>query len=337
MRPLTMPVCAGTLRRMARLKVAGTLAVALVMSLAGPTWAVNPGDIVLTDQWHGLFFAEQTSGNLHHFGPPSTAVSEGLGGVATDASGNIYALLAYAGVVFRIDATSGQYTTVTSGGYLQYPNSICMLPGGDVLVTDHGSAGGVIRVNPGGAQTLLHPGPAYASTASGAGVVHVALPDPNRVVEPACRLYRIDPATGDTVRTSNTYFHCSCEMATEASGNLIITQPAYQSVQRVYPSLGGAVQVVSSGGQLVEPNGVTVEADGTIVVADVHGLPGCNPAGGPESCEGLLYRIDPVSGTQTVLSQDTAWRLGGIDVYRGPPATTPARKATWGRVKAIYR
>ena len=321
-----------------RLPFVNLAAVALALLLPAPAWAVDPGDIMVTDGWYGLFFTERVNGNVHHVGPPSAPVSQGLGAVATDASGNIYALLAYAGVVFRIDATSGQYTTVTSVGYLQYPSSICVLPGGNLLVTDTGPTGGVVGVDPvTGAQTLVYTGQAYAVTSSAGGVVHVAIPDPNRVVEPACNIYRLDPATGDTVRVSSSYVHCICQLATEGNGNLIITEPAVGSVLRVYPSQGGAVQTVSSGSPLVQPKGVTVEADGTIVVTDTHGLPACNPPGDPETCEGFLYRIDPVSGSKTVLAQSSYWRLGGIDVYRGPHADTPVRKMNWGRVKTLYR
>jgi len=312
----------------------GSLAVVIAVALAfAPTsaWAVDPGDIVVTDGWYGLFFAEHVSGNQHHFGPPSAPVSDGLGAVATDAGGNIYALLAYAGTVFRVDATTGAYSTVTSGGFLQYPRSLCLLPDGNLIVTDDGPTGGVVGVDVAtGVQTLIRPGRAYASTASVGGVVHVAIPDPNQVVEPACYLYRVDTTTGDSVRISNTHFHCQCSLATELNGNLIITQPSYHSVERVYPSAGGAVQQLSSGGQLVSPYGVAVEEDGTIVVTDAHGLPGCDPAGGPESCVGLLFRIDPNTGAQSVMSQGSYWRLGGIDVYRGGHADTPAKKVTWG-------
>ena len=321
-----------------KVRIAGAMVLALALGITRPVRAVDTGDIVLTDGWYGLYYAERVNGNLHHFGPPSAPVSQGLDGVATDASGNIYALLAYAGVVYRIDATTGEYSTVSSGVHLQYPRSLCVLPGGDLLVSESSPPGGVIRVVPAsGAQTLLYPGPAYAVTAKADGVVHVVLPDPNQVVEPACLVYRLDATTGDTVRVSNSRVHCICEMATEANGNLILTQPAAGKVLRVYPSLGGAVQILAAGGGLVEPNGVTVEADGTIVVTDAHGLPGCNPAGGPESCEGFLYRIDPVSGAQSVMSQGSRWRLGGIDIYRGPSVSTPTRRATWGSVKTTYR
>ena len=55
---------------------------------------------------------------------------------------NLYALLAYAGVVFKIDATTGAYSTVASAGYLQYPG--LPLPGGSPIVTDHGPTGAVV-------------------------------------------------------------------------------------------------------------------------------------------------------------------------------------------------
>jgi hypothetical protein len=322
----------------ARPGIVGSLAIALALALPTFAWAVDTGDIVTTDGWYGLFYAERVSGNQHHFGPPSAPVSQGLGAVATDANGNIYALLAYAGVVFKIDATTGAYSTVTSGGYLQYPGSLCLLPGGSLIVTDAGTPGAVVGVDAAtGVQTLIRPGQAYASTASASGVVHVAIPDPAQLVEPACYLYRLDTTTGDTVRISNTHFHCQCNLATETNGNLIITQPKAHSVERVYPLAGGAVQIVSSGGQLVSPTGVAVESDGTIVVTDAHGLPGCDPPGGPESCAGLLFRIDPATGAQSVMSQSSYWRLGGIDIYRGGHLDTPTHGVTWGRIKTLYR
>ena len=311
--------------------LSGFLALALVLVLPALARAVDSGDILLTDDWYGLIYAESASGNQHHVGPPSVVVAQGLGGVATDGIGNIYALLASAGEVFRIDATTGAYTTVSSGGYLQYPGSICLLPGGDLIVTDHGSPGGVVRVNPNsGAQTPLYTGYAAAATASGSGVLHVALLNAG-----ACYLYRMDTVTGDTVRVSNTPVSGTCTLATEGDGNLVVAQS--NQVKRVYPSLGGAVQLLSSGGQLAELHGVTVEGNGTIVVADAHATIACDPPGGPETCVGRLFRIDPVSGAQTLMSQSGYWRLGGIDVYRGPHADTPTRRATWGNLKTLYR
>jgi hypothetical protein len=324
--------------RLAPLRLAGLVALALACLLPVTARAIDPGDILLTDSWYGLFYAESATGHLHHVGPPSIAVQQGLGAVVSNAAGDLFALSANSSNVYRIDGTTGEYTTLTSGGSLQYPGALCLLPDDYLLVADHGPTGGVVRVHAlTGAQTPVYTGQVYAVTASAGGVVHVMLPDPNLLAQPAGRLYRLDPATGDTVRISNTHFYTGCGLATEADGNLVLTEPALHAVKRVYPGSGGAVQLLSSGGQLVEPLGVAVEANGVIVVTDAHGLPGCDPAGGPESCVGLLYRIDPATGTQTVLSQDSVWRLGGLDVYRGPHQDTPARTMTWGRVKTIYR
>ena len=82
---------------------------------------------------------------------------------------------------------------------------------------------------------------------------------------------------------------------------------------------------------------MTVEGNGTIVVADAHATIACDPPGGPETCMGRLFRIDPVTGAQTLMSQSGYWRLGGIDVYRGPHADTPTRRTTWGDLKTLYR
>lgn len=235
-------------------RLVGILAIMMVFAGSAPAWAVDTGDILATDGWHGLLYAERVNGNLHRFGS-SAAVADGLNGVVSDANGNIYALLAYAGEVFQVNAATGEYTTVTSGGFLAYPNAICLLPNGDLLVSDHGLSGGVVRVNPSSsAQTLAYNGQVYAVTASAGGVVHVVIPDPNRTVNPACRIYQLDP-----------------------------------------------------------------------------------PPGGPETCMGLLFRINPVTGAQTVISEDSYWRLGGIDIYRGPHVTTPTLGVTWGRIKTMYR
>ena len=311
--------------------VNGFLGLALVLVLPALARAVDPGDILFTDNWYGLIYAESISGNQHHVGPPSIVVAQGLGAVVTDGIGNIYALLASAGEVFKIDATTGAYATVSSGGYLQYPGSICLLPGGDLIVTDHGPTGGVVRVNPNsGVQTPLYLGYAAAATVSGSGVLHVALLNAG-----TCYLYRMDAATGDTVRVSSTPVSATCSLATDGDGNLIVAQS--NQVKRVYPSLGGAVQLLSSGGQLEELHGVTVEGNGTIVVSDAHATIACDPPGGPETCVGRLFRIDPVNGAQTLMSQGGYWRLGAIDVYRGPHADTPTKRVTWGNLKTLYR
>ncbi len=318
--------------RPTQLAAALLLVLALPPSAARPAHAVTHGDILVTDQAYGLFFDEFANGNIHHVGPPIAAYTQGLGSVASDGSGAIYATLAYAGAVYRVDAGSGDYITVATAGLMQYPNSIALLPGGGILVGD-GSAG-VIAIDPtSGAQTGVLTGlPAWGVTAGGSGIVHAVLS-----VTGGAFIFRIDPANGDTVRVSSTPVATPCQMATEASGDLILTQPASGRVERILVSAGGAVQTLAAGGLLHQPYGVTVALDGTIVVSDTQVSPSCGLPGGGAGCYGFLWRVDPGSGTVTMLWQGTPWNLEGIDVYRGPDALTPVRPVTWGSLKAGYR
>lgn len=116
---------------------------ALSIAIASAPRAMETGDILATDTWHVLFFVERVSGPFHHVGPASAPVSQGLIAVASEASGKVRAALPYAGVVYTIDAASGEYTSFASAGFLQYPRALPIPPGGDVIVADNA---GVIRL-----------------------------------------------------------------------------------------------------------------------------------------------------------------------------------------------
>jgi hypothetical protein len=128
----------------------------------------------------------------------------------------------------------------------------------------------------------------------------------------------------------------------DRTGNVLLTDGSAEYggtpiVWRINPVSGGAAQV-SAGGQFMNPSGVTVDANDGILVADYQHLNSCDPLDQPLTCPGALFRIDPVTGAQTLLSEKHYFSgPRGIAIYRGPGAARargashPLRSAAWMR------
>ena len=164
-----------------------------------------------------------------------------------------------AGGVIKVDPITGAQTTISSGGAFVDPVGIAIAPNGDIFVTDlnaFGGSGGVTRV---------------------------------------------DPVTGaQTPISSGGFFVDPFGIAIEANGQLVVTDVGSPAVIRVHP-ITGAQTLVSSGGNLSFPSGITVAPDGNLIVGDANAF-GSPPFNTPSNSGGAIFRVDPVTGAQTVIS-----------------------------------
>lgn len=344
MRRGTLHAGAMALRIVRHPRIAGCAALAMSMLALLPVSAraVNTGDLVVADisGKSGLVFVDHVTGAQHLLaGSPD---GHGYLDVTSNASGAVYAIGSGSPTVYSIDTVNGTSTLLTSGASLQSVRTIDFSVDGNLYVAQGGSAtGGVIRVDPGtGTQSVVMSGNVRALAIDPSGVGYIALVD--GAIAPAKHLYRLDLGTGQTVKISNTAFYDPLGLAVDMSGNIILTESGSLSgvpaVWRVDPATGAAA-IVSSGGQFMTPFGVTVETNGTIVIADDQHLNSCDqtpPA--PSTCPGALFRVDPVTGSQMIVTEkELFYNIWGVDVYRGPNVPTPTRRTTWGRLKSIYR
>jgi hypothetical protein len=89
----------------------------------------------------------------------------------------------------------------------------------------------------------------------------------------------------------------------------------------------------------MNPWGVTIEQSGSIIVVDHQKLGGCDPPPpGTITCPGALFRVDPLGGGQSLVTEkDLFHDVAGADLYRGPNVATPTRHSSWGHLKTLYR
>jgi len=307
------------------------LTAALACLAAERAAAIQAGDILVADRGKGLILVDPVSGGQTLFAGPYNA--QGFVDVAADAAGNIFAVVGSSGVLVRIDPGTGANTPVSTGGHLQYPRTVDLAPDGILYVCEGGPSGGVIRIDPtNGAQTVILNATAVALTIGPSGMAYVMIAG---VFPDHAHLHRLDLTTGGTVPVTSTTFLDPRGLATDAAGNVIVTDYSELTVKRVDP-VSGSVTLVSPGGQFMAPWGVTVEGGGPLIVADTQGLIACNPQPGNHStCHGAVFRIDPETGAQTLLSDQALFGdITGTEIYRGP---TGIRSVSWGRLKTIYR
>lgn len=298
----------------------------------GSAWALRPGQVLVADRQYGVIVVDPGTGSQEYF----TGMHNGHGfaDVVNDENGNIFALDS-GGEIVRVNATTGAMTPVSTGGHLTYSNFFDLAPDGSLLAQGGAPDFGLVRVDPTtGSQTVIAAGLGVDAVAAvDAGTAYVMSYPPGSLTD--WFAYRLDLATGDTTRISNFKFFNPRAIAIESGASFVVVE-AYGSVSRVFPALG-AVAPLATGSPFQYLTGVTTEANGTILVADPQGNPSCNPPGPPTTCSGALYRVDPVSGAVTLVSEQGKFLdIAGIDLYRGPD-TTPAVRSSWGRVKTLYR
>jgi len=64
----------------------------------------------------------------------------------------------------------------------------------------------------------------------------------------------------------------------------------------------------------------------------------CDPAGGPLTCAGSVYRVDPTTGSKTVVTHNGYFFYPyNADVFRGPTPAAHAREAAARAASASAR
>lgn len=314
-----------------------------VIGLLSPAVArsLNTGDIVVADErGSGLIFVDRLTGAQHTLAS-SLPAGQGFADVTTNASGEVFAIAAAAGEIYKIDTINGGHTLIASGGNLQFPFTIDWAPDGKLYVTEPSVLGGLIQVDSNtGAQNLIVSGLVQGFAVDAANVGYIALADASAA--PAFHLYRVNLSTGETVKVSNTGIRAPSSILVEPTGNLIVVDVGGGGVPfgvfRVNPSTG-VFTTLAAGPPLMNPWGAALEADGTVIIVDHQKLQSCNPPPPrPVTCPGALYRVSSSSGAQTLVTEkDLFHDIAGADIYRGPSVPTPTRRSSWGRVKTLYR
>jgi streptogramin lyase len=242
----------------------------------------NPGDILVIDYDAGtgglgaLFLVNPTTGARTLLSDFGVGPNQGVDpfGVAVEASGNILVIDAGAGTggygaLFRVDPISGERTLLSDFGVGPNqgvdPGGVAVEPSGTILVIDQNAG----------------------TSSLGA-------------------LFRVDPISGERTLLSdfgvgpNQGFN-PVGVAVEASGNILVIDrdagTGFQGALFKVNPVTGERRVISDfgvgGNQGDLPYGVAVEASGTILVID---------AGAGTGGYGALFRVDPISGERTLLS-----------------------------------
>jgi uncharacterized repeat protein (TIGR01451 family) len=150
---------------------------------------------------------------------------------------------------------------------------------GDMVIVDAAAfngAGAIILVTPGGTQTVVSCNP---GSVQGSG-----------------------PFIPCPVTTGPGLFQEPAALAIEANGKIVVAD-RISGVFRVDPTTG-VQSLIHSGTPFVDTFGIAVEANGNILVTDT-GCPTHNCSSGGFRSQ-AVYRVDPVLGSVTVVSQRTA-------------------------------
>ena len=259
--------------------------------------------------------------------------------VVTAVNGDVF-VVAGASLILKLDAASGASTIVSALGLLTSERTLDLAPDGNLYVT--GGSSGLVRVDPAsGAQEVVTAGIINAFAAGTTGVGYIALGDDAFSPQPY-HIYRVDLTTGTTELASPTGLAEPVSLVAEGTSNLLICQTRNFSGDPVgvlrMNLTTGAVTTVSADSRFMVPSGIAVEDNGDIILSDSQHLSSCAPPGGTQTCVGALYRIDSVTGATTLLADQGLMNdARGVDIYRGPSTPTPARRVSWGSVKAHYR
>ncbi len=233
---------------------------------------------------------------------PATAVLSSGGSlddplaIALESTGQIVVADPDANAIIRVNPVDGSQVVVSAGGNFGNLRSLAIEGSGAIVVTD--GIAGIIRVDPNdGTQTVVSYGGILGSPLGIAVDVNgtlVVIGYDNRGV------FLVDPNDGtQTLLSSGGNFHSPREVAIDGSGNVLVADVNF-GVIRVDPN--GVQTVVSSG---FHPKGIAIDAAGNIFVVDAA-TPGV---------EGV-FRVDPASGTRTVVSSLESLG-GGILVVPG--------------------
>jgi sugar lactone lactonase YvrE len=338
----------------------GSAATALAALLLASTASAQllPGDILVIDRDAGtnsqgaLFRVDPVTGArtlVSDFGIGDNPGREPLG-VAVEASGQILVTDTLAGTnvrgaLFRVDPVTGARTILNDFGAGDNPGlcpaDIAVETSGQILVVDvctgASGQGALFRVDPvTGARTIVSD---FGAGDNAGGPTGVAVETSGQIllIDPfADVLFRVDPVTG--ARTVVSVFGAGdpgvgpAGVAVEASGQILVIDPLagtnfHGALFRVDP-VTGARTVVSDFGAGDPPGrglfDVAVEASGQILVSD---------SGGRPSVQGALFRVDPVTGARTVVSD---FGVGDEPVGIAIVPSVPAPSLTIDDVIALF-
>ena len=242
-----------------------------------------------------------------------------------------------------MDRVSGAMSLLSRNGLMAHPASIARAPDGWLYVADGGASTGVLKIDPvTGAQALIASGFIESIVIDDLGNAFV-IQDDAAFVRSRRHIYRFDLVTGSRTRLSTLDLHEPGRIAIDGQGNLVVADNQHEEVGPAATifrvnSATEAVTLVSTDPQFMVIFDLAVAADGTIFVADHQSLISCAPPGGTNSCPGAIFKVSPSTGGATLLSSGNHFfDLRGLEIYRGPDTTTPTKRSSWGRVKAMYR
>ena len=336
------------------LRAFGIVLAAALATVAGPLGALSAGaDALVLDADAGsgldgaVFTVDLATGarsvlsdlGLTDQGP--TAANPA--GIATTASGAILVVdrtggTSGAGRLLRVDPVTGARVLVSDfgnsaqGSVGSRPTGLAVETSGTVLVADPSAGraryGALFRVNPtNGVRTTLsnfgnpRQGPlgddpvAVSVTASGA----ILVVDPS--VGTGGALFAVDPATGRRRlvsdfgdRSQGPTGNGPAGVTVDSAGAILVVDPsagpALNGALFRVDAVSGARTVLSDFGDAsqgptgISPSSVVVDASGTIFVTD----PGVGDGG-------VLFRVDPVSGARTVVSDLSSAASGPLGEY----------------------
>lgn len=237
---------------------------------------------------------------------PARAVSLSPGDLVVVDAANTGGAMAD-GAVYKVDPGTGAVTLISSGGELQNPEAVTMLPNGLIAVSD-ATRGAVILVNPAdGSQTILNESGVGGSTLDSPFGIDV---DANGDIVLADRSFGgvdTDILGIDAVGGVETFYDTlsvfgAFHIAIEADGDILVTE-TLGSVARIDPTGTNAPDVFATS---VDANGVwgiVVAGDGTIYATNSSG--------------GDILSIDPVMGTPTTEASPGGQLLGMAEELDG--------------------
>jgi len=327
-----------------------------LLAAGGPGHAatLNAGDIVIADSQAAMIIGVNPVSGLQtpvaSGGKLVTPVGIALGAVAVIGpfGGDLYVLdlgccgpSGGQGGVIRVNLQTAEQTVLSFGDKLINPAGItisetgflyvvvgncCQAPGGMPVP-------GVIQVDPvTGHQTVVASGPPLQTPT---GIVIATSGDPFvYVVDPGCcgggGVIRVNPVSGtQTVVSPDHFFMNPQGIAIAGNGDQFVVDPGccgrHGGVILVNPVSGEQMVVASSASPsspFVSPQGIAIGSSGDVLVVDRQ----CCTSPGHFSAGGVI-RVNPVNGTQTVLSQGQNFQNPfGIAVMplRSAPAPVPS-------------
>lgn len=202
--------------------------------------------------------------------------------------------------IIHVDPTTGNQTTISSGGLLSTPGGIALDSLGGILVAVRfGLIDGVVRIDPStGDQTIVSSG---GDLVAPADLVLDAKGD-ILVADFVGKVIRVDPSTGaQRIVSSGNSLITPTGIEIDANGDILISDfdvfgVGPGKVVRVNP-VTGEQTVVSSDWNFLNPVGIAIDANNDILVANQGYYPG-----GINS----IVRVNPVTGEQTVVFSDSS-------------------------------